>query len=313
MKKFNNSVNVTGKVFNLGEGRNELGERISKKSGMAFISGDVNVSINDDNTDVTTVHYTYVPETFKSGATNSTYTNLKNLIEANKTIESVGAENADVVRIDGDYETNDFWSTRNNEFVAAPRVRGGFIHQGARNQDFGSTFDVETIISKAVENEDGSATLSGYVFNWRNDIMPITFRAFGNGASWFIDQDISNRNPYVGKVWGNIVNKVETTYEEQDDDVAFGAALKKPVTHNVRYWEIVGAKNPMEFDDESTITKAELKKALEDRQERLEQQKVESEAYRQNNQHSSSSFTNSALVTTAPEVDDDDPDDEFPF
>lgn len=318
MKRFKNDVQIKGYVFSLGEGFNQLQERIAKKSGTAYISGDLSIATNDDLTNVVTVHFTYVPEKTKKGTENSTYTNLKKIINDNRTVDNVGKENAAKVRVNGEFETNDFWSTRDEKFIAAPRIRGNFIHDFAGSVGDGdnATFSVETLISKVTEHEIGDETivqLYAYVFNYFGDIMPVTFDVRSEGGkNYFLDADISNKNTLLTKVWGTILNREVTTYED-DEESAWGDAKQKKVTHVVRSWNVDGSsKEPMDFDDESTITSDELKKALSDRQQRLEEDKQRSEESHHNRSNGGSDYSNSVPVTTPPEMDEDD-DDEFPF
>lgn len=320
-QSFKNSVNVQGIVFNFGSNeRNRLQKRTSH-AGVNYISGDIVVATDSSLNNTVTVHYTYVPEKNRNGNDNQIYQNLAQLLDDDKTVETVGKDEASKVRISGEYETNDFYSDRNEEFVSAPRVRGSFVHDlFTLNDDAdNATFDLDAIITRVTEQEgdDGTyAVLKGYVFNWRKDVMPITLEVHNpRGASYFVDQDVSSKNVLMTEVRGNIVSK--TVSSESEEEEGAWSTQKRTVSRAVRYWDVTwSSQEPMEFDDESTVTKAELKQALADRQARLEADKARQDEWRSQHNGGGNSFSSPAPApkpAKVEEVDEDDDEDEFPF
>ena len=96
---------------------------------------------------------------------------------------------------------------------------------------------------------------------------------------YFVDLGASKNNPVYTKVWGKIVNVFTTT--EKTVESAFGGATVETVTHRTREYVITGANPvPYEFDTEETITADELKKALQDREIYLAEQKKNAEEWR---------------------------------
>lgn len=311
MKNFVNNAYITGKVYSI-TGRNDwdnLKKKISRK-GVPYIGGVLNVSVNDDNTEVIPVYFTYVQEKTKAGRENSTYTNLSKIIDENRTVESVGNDNAQWVRVDGSLGTNDFFSNRTNDWVASPRIIGSFVHEANPAGGYRNQFEVDSVIGSATENDDGDVvTLHTYGFNFRSQVMPFQFQVHQEKArNFFMDSDISKSNPMFLKLIGNIINRIEVVEEtvEDDDDMIFGEDVTTSSVRHVNYWDVTGAKRAGEFGDESTVTAKELKKALDERQERLEQDRAEREAYHQNN-------TPAPATTTVVEEDDDDDETSFPF
>lgn len=317
-ESWKNTVSIVGKVqsFSSNNDYNNLQMSISKK-GVSYIHGTLNVSVSDDNKVVIPIFYTYVPETFKSGRTNSMFTNLKKLLDENHTVESVGNDDAAWVRVAGTLGVNDFYSERNSEFVAAPRVEGSFIHDTARGSEYEAMFEADTIITGVTENEDtGVVSLKSYIFNFRNDIIPVTFEVHGDdGQSYFLAQDISAKNPRVTNIWGSLFYSTVIEQRQQEDSVSFGARPPKKFERSVHYWDVEGAGEPDEFGDDSVITKVELKKAIEERQERLEADKARSDEYRRNASHGGNAFngTNTESAATTSANDDEDDDDDFPW
>lgn len=310
-----NNIHVEGYVFN-----HTLQLRESKKDGTPFIMGDINVATDENATNIVTVHFTYVTEKFsKSQKPNATFPVLKLIIDGNNTYEANG-KNAIRVRIDGRAEVNDFY-TREGELASPKRIGGSFVHllnAGEVVATNPATFELDMLIygcaNKEVEDGEDYLELNGYGFNFRGDILPLnlTVRDSG-GIGYFENQDISKGNPLLTKVWGNIVStivKKETTVES-----AFGAPSVNVTTRTIRSWDVVGAAaEPMEFDDESTITKDELKAAMNTRTEYLADVKKRQEEYEAQKSGKSGfptqSATTVAVGATAKVTENED---DFPF
>lgn len=300
-----NNVEVKGYVFS-----HSLQKRIagpnSKNPGQEFIMGDLNVATDADAMNVVPVRFTYVTPKYRNGNDNATYQNLAQIIDSGKTYEAAGA-GATKVRINGDVEVNDFLG-RDGNMVEAKRVRGSFCHFATMPTDtpdtFCAKFETDMLIAATIEqepeNQDPYVQLRGYVFNFRGDLIPVTYSISNKaGMDYFIGQDISNDNPLLTKVWGNIIST--TVKIEHETESAFGEAKVDITTRTVRAWEVSGAANePYEFDDEATITRKELKQKVAERKEKVAAEKVRSEEYRasQNNQNSAfSSPANQASET----------------
>lgn len=265
----------------------------SENYGKEFIRGTVDVLTSEDGMNVVTVNYTYVTPTTKAGKTNETFNTLKKIIDEGKTVVVDGKENATKVRIDTSLGTNDFYTNRNGEetLVSAKMNDGGFAHivTGALTDEKNrNTFEVDMLIqqTKLVEaNEENHIDadyleISGYVFNFRNDVMPVTLICRNpGGMSYFESLDASKSNPTFTKVWGNITstNIVSTTTEES----AWGEPVVKEYTRKKKEWVITGtAKEPYELgDSEIGITGEELKAAEAARTTRLAEMKARNEAY----------------------------------
>lgn len=318
----NNWVNkcaVQGYIFNKGEGRRALQKRVtgenSKNPGQEYIQGELNIATDEDATNVVTVWFQYVAPTWpakgdKPERPNTTFQTLETIINSAVTYEEVG-KNATTVRIDGNIGVNDFY-TRDGELASPKRIEGSFVHlmnSTEKIADRPATFEADMIISAAAEREmeneeENYVNLNGYVFNFRNDVLPVTFTVRTDaGMKYFLDQDY----PMVTKVWGDIVSSIVKT--EHITESAFGAPTVDVTTRSIRSWDVIGASaEPADWDDESTITRDELKDKVRERETRLAEQKKRDEEYRN---RTSSAFP--AATTNAVEKDDDDDMDEFPF
>ena len=284
-ESFINSVNIRGYVFS-----HTLQERDSTKNpGDKIIMGLVNIATDDDAINVVPVNF-YVAEKTKAGKVNATFTNLKQILTENKTYEECGTDAARV-RVTGAIDVNDFYG-RDGQLVSGKRVRGSFLHFLNANEVISSdkmsatSFEAEVLLQAATEREsnDGSeyVSLQGFAFNYRGDILPVTFSVQSEGGKqFFLNEDISASNPYFGKVWGNIKSTVVVSEQEEDDSaVAFGAPQVRETTRTFRTWEVVGA-NVNEGLDDDTVTQEELDKAMARRQQHLAE--LEARTNQQNN------------------------------
>lgn len=277
MKQFVNRVFVEGYVFNANLFENVTGPN-SKVPGQNYINGTVNVATDEDCINIVSVRYTFVTPTWKSGKENETYTILKSLIDGAPTVEKNGKDNATKLRIQGDVEVNDFMG-RDGNMVETKQVRGGFTHyanDGFRDKRNNFETDMLIINARTIEVENGSdyMNLDGYVFNFRGDLIPVTYSLTNQqGMKFFESQDISMQNPYLTYVWGKIVSTTQKV--EHQVETAWGAPQVEYTTRTLRMWQVDGcAPEPYPWDDESTITVAEFKQGLANR----EQQKAEAKS-----------------------------------
>ena len=275
-KNFINNVHIEGRIFNHTLQKRITGEQ-SKNPGTEYIGGTINVATDEEGINIVPVRFTYVTAFYsKSGKPNDTYNVLGQIIDNGKTWEKNGKDEAAQVRIDGDIEVNDFLG-RDGNMVEAKGVRGSFIHfangQYGLNADENkrNTFNADMLIAatipQEVENGQDYLNLRGYVFAYRNALVPVTFSIHNPaGIEYFEKCDISNENPLLTKVWGHIISTVQEIKEEIQS--AFGTSSVNVTTRTLRAWEIEGcAVEPYEWNDESTITIAEFKQLLEAREQ----------------------------------------------
>lgn len=315
-----NKVNIEGYVFSIEDNRGynkltlaETGAT-SKNPGTPYIRGVVNVATDEEGLNVVPVYFTYVTETFASGKTNDTFTTLKQLIdnEANNTLKTFvnSGTDAAMVRIDGDIEVND-WLDREGNMVASKRVRGAFVHmvESAARLSPHATFEVDMLISNAarheVEEGDDYMTINGYAFNFRKDILPLGLTIdLPDGMTFFENQDISSKNPLLINLWGEMTTNVIGSNKTVES--AFGAPRVESTNRSFSAWKITGcATEPMEWDDESTLTKEELKNCLEAREKRVQEEKVRQEERRNNKGGVMNFGTNKSTKSVSPTASDD--------
>ena len=298
MRKNLNTITVTGYVYSFGDGngRNDLklavtGEK-SKNPGTEYISGTVNIAVDELGLNVIPVSFTYVTGIYaKSGKSNPNFSALKKLIDENKTWVSVGKENAAKVKIDGAVGLNEFYVKENDEdrLVSTKINSGSFINfvneLPAENER--ATFKCDMLISRVTHVEadeernikEDYATVRGAIFDFRNSILPLDFIVRNpQGMSYFESLD-TDEGPVYTKVWGRI--NCSTTTTESKEESAFGEAAVRVFEKKVREWVITGtAKEAYEFGDEEVMTGEEVAKAMQDREINLAEMKKRAEEFK---------------------------------
>lgn len=296
MRKNLNTITVSGYVHSFGDpnGRNKLELKVSgeksKNPGTEFISGVVNVAIDEMGLNVIPVNFTYVTAVYsKSGKANPNFAALKRLIDAPKTWLTDGKDAADKVKIDGSLGLNEFYVTENNEdrLVSTKVNEGSFIsfvnELPAENER--SSFKVDMLISaithKEGDEEKGTedyTNVRGVVFNFRNEILPVDLAVRNpQGMSYFESLDLEE-GPIYTKVWGKI--NCTTTITESVEESAFGESSVHTFEKRQREWIITGtAKEAYDFGDPEVMTGEEIVKAKGDREVMLAEMRKRREEY----------------------------------
>ena len=265
----------------------------SKNPGTPFIAGTISIATDDAMTNIVPIHFTYVTATFSSGKVNDTYTTLSNIVNGTfGTYMKDGADKAVKLRVDSAIGLNEFYTDRNGkeELVSAKRNEGGFVHKvDALEEDekVRNTFKTDMIITCVThvdaDDERGlpeKAVVKGAIFNFRKDLMPVEFSATNpNAMRYFEGLDASQRNPVFTCVWGRQVS--ETVVKQIRTESAFGEDEVREVKNTRRDFVITGAaKEPYVWDDEGSITAAELNEAIQKREVDLAAMKKRQDEYK---------------------------------
>ena len=278
MKNMINRSHIEGLIYEHDLQMRESGPN-SKNPGTQFIMGNVQIATDNEMTNIVPVHFTYVTATTAKGNPNATFTILSQIIDG--TLGSVmanGADSAAKVRIDSAIGLNEFYSDRNGqeELVSVKRNEGGFVHTIAalvEDESSRNTFEadilitnVRTIDADEERNLPEKAIIKGAIFDFRKALMPVEFSAINpNAISYFEGLGASNKEPVFTRVKGRQVS--ETVTRKITEESAFGEASVREVTSNRKDWVITWAQSdPYVWDDESTITAAELTEAMSNRE-----------------------------------------------
>lgn len=309
-----NEVKIEGYVYSTGSNFNQLTERVtgenSKNPGTKYISGDLDIAVDESGLNVITIHYSYVTDTYKNGKPNNTYTVLKRIIDnPDKTWINGGKDNAFKVKCDQvRIEVNDFIASDGSK-VAALRNGGGFctIVNELCAEDDRSKFTADMLITKVTHVdanperniEKDYTTVSGCIFGYGPIIIPASFVVRNeNGMEHFEGLEVTSSKPVFTKVWGDISCLTIKTLRSEES--AFGEAAVQTFERKSREYLIKGtAKVPYDFGDEETLTSAEVTKMVQDRQVMLaEVEKRHNE--RQNAKASGTNF-NAAATKAVPD------------
>ena len=265
----------------------------SKNPGTPFITGTISIATDDAMTNIVPIHFTYVTANFGSGKPNDTYTTLNNIINGTfGTYMKDGADKAVKLRVDSALGLNEFFTDRNGkeELVSAKRNEGGFVHRiDALDEDekTRNTFKVDMLIN-CVTHVDGDpergtadkCIVKGAIFDFRKSLLPVEFSATNaNAMRYFENLGATQREPVFTCVWGRQVS--ETIVRQIVTESAFGEDEVREVKNTRRDFVITGAaKEPYLWDDESSITAAELNEAIQKREVDLAAMKKRQDEYR---------------------------------
>lgn len=303
MRKAINTERIEGRIYQHNLTIKTVQNQTSANYGKEFISGNLEVAVDEAGLNVIPVHFTYVTEQTSSGKTNATFTNLKRIIDEDNTWVKVGKDNALKVRIDTALALNDFY-TQDGNLVSVKTNEGGFVSfvngdlcpENERN-----TFAADMVITKVDRVEanpernidEDYVTVRGAIFNFRNDLLPVDFTVrHKDGMKYFEDLGASNAEPVYTKIWGKIM--CMTSISEVKEDSAFGESSVRTYERKEKEWTITGtAKVTYDFGDEKVLTADELKKAMQNRETMLAETKARSDEYR-----ASKAATSAATATT---------------
>ena len=292
MKKMTNTTHIEGLLYEHKLELREAGPN-SKNPGTKFIMGTVDIATDDACTNIVSVHFTYVTATTAKGATNATFTTLMNIVDGKYgTVMANGKENAAKLRIDSALGLNEFYTDRNGqeELVSAKRNEGGFVHVAdslAEDETMRNTFKCDMLITgvKEVEADEekklpAKAVVRGAIFDFRGALMPVEFSAVNpNAIKYFVGLGASNATPTFTCVWGRQVS--ETIVREIRTESAFGEDEVREVKNTRKDFVITGAsKEPYAWDDESTLTAAEVAEAVANRETYLATIKQRQDEYK---------------------------------
>lgn len=304
MKSMINRTHIEGSLYQHDLELKVTGEN-SKNPGTEFISGNVEIATDNEGLNIVPVHFTYVTALTSKGKPNATYNVLKAIIDGTHgSVMKDGKDGAAKFRIDSAIGLNEFYADRNGteELVSVKRNEGGFVHVVAdvnEDEKVRNTFELDMIITgtRIVEADPErelpeKLIVKGATFNFRNDLLPIELSVVNPHAiNYFESLDASNSNPIFTKVKGRQIS--ETVVKKIEEESAFGESSIREVRNTRKDFVITWAqKEPYVWDDEQTITAAELKNCMSARETALAAMKARQDEYK-------ASKTNANKITPA--------------
>ena len=288
MRKNINTEHIEGRLYQHSLAVKQVQNQTSPNYGKDFISGEIEIAVDEDGLNVIPVHFTYVTEATKTGGKSSTFGVLKQIVDGAPTWVNNGKDAALKVKVDTALALNDFY---NNEgtLVSAKRNEGGFVtivnslcEEAKRN-----TFTTDMVITKVdhidADDEKGvkeHVSIHGAVFDFRNAILPVDFVVENPaGINYFEGLEVSSSEPLYTRVWGKI--RCETIVRSVTQESAFGEPAVTNYERKSRSWVVTGtATEGYDFGDENVMTTDELTKAIQDRQVYLADVKRRADDYK---------------------------------
>lgn len=303
MKKMRNNVEIEGLVYEFKLEEKVSGEK-SKNPGTKYLSGTVSIATDEKMENIVTVHFGYVTPTWKSGSENQTYTFLKKLI--NKEIFSVmnadkeKGQKPEYVLLNSSSLRLEEWYTKDDKLAKSLRSAGGFFHTVEPDKhNPRATFDVDMVITKATrldEDEEKQLpermALSGFIFNYDNSIMPVSFELRNPTAmNYFENEGVNMKNPMFTRIKGSQINQKIVTKKVTES--LFDEDIVDEMVSNNRVMLVTNLpKEPYDWDDDSTITAEEMNKLMHAREIMLAEKLAEHEERKKNGNKNSGSIKN---------------------
>lgn len=285
--KMINKAHVEGYVYSHKLEKKVAGPN-AKTPGVEFIKGTLNIATKEDLSNIVTINFTYETKVRNNGNENGNFAILDKIISGTyKNVMADGIELAQKVRIDTAIGVNDFYD-REDKLVSAQRLDGGFIHEVdfLADEDKRATFECDFLIGKVVRKEADEekqlpekVDLKGFVFNFRKEVLPVTFSVFNSVAmDYFESLEPTDKSPVFTRVKGKL-DCIQTKTTKIDEG-AFGDTVTEYTNTRKNYTIVWAEKEPKEWDSEETILANDFVKLLQEREVKLAGIKKEHDEYK---------------------------------
>lgn len=293
MRTMKNELHLEGYLYEHTLEKKVSGPK-SANPGTEYITGEIKIATDDELVNVIPVHFTYVTAKTKSGSDNATFATLNNIITGViGNVMANGVDKAGKLRVDTALALNEFYSDRTGkmELVSVPRNEGGFVHvlpvlEEDPKMEKRNHFDVDILITNVKHidaNEETGvnerAQINGYIFNFRNALLPFSFITTAPRAmNYYESLEATEKNPVLTKIRGRQI--VTTVVRETVEESAFGeASVRQTKNKRNEYLVTWGQSITYEFGEEGVLTKEELTAAQAERETYLASVKSRREEY----------------------------------
>ena len=315
MKKMWNQVTLSGFLYSHSLKTGVTG-KTAKNPDMNYITGMISVATDAALTNIVDIRYSFVPERNDKGA-NPLYSVLNKIIKGELgTImgDNLTVETAVKLSINTSFNLNEYYTTdaTGNEVLSSRLVNeGGFVHVVKKLDDSidkRNLFDVDMLVNKirVVDGDPEAGTndkveLEGYIFNFKNNLLPTTFIAELPAAiNYFSSLEVSQKKPKLIHLKGRQASLV--VVKKQVEENAFGGEafvreVKSFRKANLIHW---AGKEDYDISEDSTVlTPEDIKTGLANREVYLSEMKARRTAYL-------ASKNGGTVTTKAPVSDIDD-------
>lgn len=240
------------------------------------ITGKLDIK-TDDNSVHTVEVFSFMLK--KDGSENGIAKGLVTIMNDYKTVQEVGEELADKVRVtSGELRKNEYFG-QDGTLKSYVQFSTNFVNRLKATDDYEpkATFEVELYVQAIVpevrdDEETGRLVIKGLVPLYGGKVIPQQFVVADKKAVQYIEQ-----NYEVGstvKLKGYIINSVQTTTVVEE--MGFGEDIERTITKTVRELLVTGGTPP--YDEESKVFSTEvIKEALVERETFLDELKAKTE------------------------------------
>lgn len=268
IRESKNEVTLEGKLLEIDsfEGKS--------KDGREYLSATLTVETGES--EQVDVKMFTMKET-KDGKENGIYKSLRTVVDEYKSVDKVGREEADNVRVEASTGKYSNGTVGLNDYVGGdgklrsfPEISATFINRVDGEVTPQAKFAVEVVVDRVIdelnkeEEETGRVILHGYIALYGGKVIPFEFKVDPDGSDYVRDNYEKGDTVYV---YGDIINKSEKVVTKIE--AAFGKDKEEVKYNVVREFVITGGSEPYE-EEQNPFDLDAIAKGLTEREVYLE-------------------------------------------
>lgn len=278
MTQGTNKVNILGKLLNVNirEGKNKDGKNYN--SGTMIVRVNQTYFGNEEQSEIAVSFY--ATALTNKGTVNPAYENIQKLRDF-KTVQNVGIDEADTIRISGaSISENMFVAKNSNQLIDTWNLRASFFNLATGNET--ATFSVDVYVMDKREEVDKEGVETGRLIV-RGGIVQY------NGVLDIVDFIAESPEviDHVSRNWDvdttvNIRGRVRAVTKEENrsriNESSWGESIPdEPTTKTIREL-IITTGSEGELEEEQSYDPAQIKKAFSERKARIEQLRLDAQS-----------------------------------
>ena len=316
-QKLINTEKIQGYLYDFKLEQKKVQNKESKNFGQEYIGGSIDVLTSEDGMNIVTVKYTYVVPKTSKGTANKTYDTLLQIMNGGKTVIKDGKENALKVKVDTSLALNEWFSQEKDEqgerkLISAKENNGGFVtivSDIEEDESKRTKFECDMFITgyREIEANDERGTeahaeISGWVFNFKGDPLPVTFKVRNErGMNYFAGLELNDHNPTFTLVRGILSSSTRIVKNEIKSAWSDEVEVEEK-TYSSKEW-VVTSSSPETYpldDAENGIVPEDVQNLKAARAKTVAEIKARQEAYEASKNSQEGSF--GGVATTAAPV-----------
>ena len=272
-----NNVTIVGKVINTTFREGKTGEGKPYESVQLLVRVTQDVDGKQETSEISTS--IFASQYTNSGKLNPLYENVQRAKEL-KTVQNVGFDAADVIRLTKANLQENFYTGKNGQFYDGWQIRGSFCSKVAADATEMATFSVHVFILDMHDeiNRDGDPTgrmiIKGAIVQYGGKLDVIEFIVEDPDKVDYLQRNWEpNQTVRIG---GRIRVKSEET-KKMTATSSWGETLPEETTRLIRELIVTGGSDEA-FDEEGSYDPMDIKKAFNVRKALIEQKQNEASA-----------------------------------